>query len=347
MRGFKGLVPLLLIGFAGLAWLLFLSEPGSHWLTSFLSPPTTPGLVIGRVIALEGSLKRVHGGDVTKVSASPEKPLAPFDLHDGDRVETDSRTSVVVALNSKDEVELKSLTSVTFQLWNEQDPSSAVYMTLLAGDLDLRKEGVRGRAYVVRSGRLYLPSQIAAAAAEAAKPMALTVLRSAPLDMTLDSGLSEAAGDPENEGRIDSRIDNSDLRGSSMGGSDNTRDDFTPDSSSGANTATSGEPDRPDTGFSAEPETLSNEYIDEVIVSRQAQLQKCWLTRLKDKPNLKGQLMVQFEINRRGKVKEAKISESALNDEPLNKCVLTAFERLQFRTFKGPEISLTYPITFE
>ena len=202
---------------------------------------------------------------------------------------------------------------MTFQLWNERDSASAIYMTVMAGDVELQKGGVRGRAYVVREGRLYLPGQPAAK-----KALALTVLRSAPLDMTL--GSKDGSHPPAN--------------------------DFENDGSSSA-TAASGDTTRPDTGFSSEPETLSNDYIDEMIVSRQGQLQKCWLTRLKDKPGLKGQLMVQLEINRRGKVKEAKVTDSNLNDEALNKCVTSVLERIPFRSFKGSEISLSYPIGFE
>jgi hypothetical protein len=301
-----------LIGIAGLAWLLFLSEPGSHWLTSFLAPPPTPGPVIGRLMTIEGSGKRVHGGDVVNLKG----PLkSPFDLHDGDRFETDAGANALVLLNSQDEIKLLPLSSVSFQLWNEQDPASAIYLTVLAGDVDLQKAGVRGRAYVVRDGRLYLPGQ-----KSIKKAMALTVLRSAPLDMTL-SGEGTSPGDFETD----------------TGGG----------GAAGESTAASGESAKSDTGFTAEPETLSNEYIDEMITSRQSQLQKCWLSRLKDKPGLKGQLVLQLEINRRGKVKDVKVTDSTVGDETLNKCVITVLERIPFRSFKGSEISLSYPIGFE
>ena len=84
-----------------------------------------------------------------------------------------------------------------------------------------------------------------------------------------------------------------------------------------------------------------------MMVSRQSQLQKCWLGRLKDRPGLKGQLVLQFEISRRGKVKDLKITDSTFSDDTLSKCVMSVVERLNFRSFKGPEISLSYPISFE
>ena len=302
MRGLKGLGPLLLVGIAGLAWVLFLSEPGANWLASLFTPADTRGAAIGRLVFAEGLVRHVLGGDVQKLTS----PLnSPIDLHDGDRIETDNGARAVILLNSQDELELKPLSAVTLQLWNEKDAFSALYITVLNGDVESRKSGVRGRAYLVRNGRLYLPSQKASK-----KPMALTVLRSAPLDM----GLSSEKG-----------VD---------GGAD-----FEPDRSLPA--------DKTPSGFTSEHETLSNDYIDEMIVSRQAQLQKCWLSRIKDKPDKKGQILIQFEISRRGKVKELKVADSSLSDESLQKCVLTVIERITFRSFKGPEISVSYPINFE
>lgn len=296
MRALKGLAPLLLIGIAGLAWLLFISEPGARWLSKVFAPAPPPGPTVGRVMSVSGSVKRIRGGDVAVIASTPAE------LHDGERLETDAGASALVLLNSQDEIALSPLSGVAFQLWNEQDPQSAIYLTVLGGDIDLKKPGVHGRAYVVRDGRLYLPGQKAVK-----KPMALTVLRSAPLDMTLNAPSTE---------------------------------DFEPDSASAAKPAET-------TSFAGEPETLSNEYIDEMIVARKNQLQKCWLGRLKDKPGLKGQLVLQIEISRRGKVKDVRVTDSTLGDESLNKCVMTVVERIPFRSFRGAEISLSYPIGFE
>lgn len=96
-----------------------------------------------------------------------------------------------------------------------------------------------------------------------------------------------------------------------------------------------------------EPQTLSNEYIDETISRRQFQLQKCWLSRVRTSVAQKGRVVVQIEISARGKVKNAQITDSDLKDEVLHKCVLDVMNRISFRPFKGPEISLSYPLQFE
>jgi hypothetical protein len=150
--------------------------------------------------------------------------------------------------------------------------------------------------------------------------MALTVLRSAPLDM-------ELAGDTPED---------SDFATYPSGEVSEPADEDPTEAGGGGKSAAT-----------ALPETLSNEYIDDTIASRQGQLQKCWMSRLQDHPDLKGQVTLQFEISHSGKVHELKIADSSLHDDALIKCVSSVIERIVFRGFSGPEISLSYPIRFE
>lgn len=299
MRLLRG--PLIIAGIVGLVTLFALSEPGARFLAGVVQSPHSVGPEVGRILSFEGQIKRVREGDVEIFAKPLDKPLT---VYSRDRIEVDGNSKALLQLNSNDEFELLSLTSVALQLWNERDASSAVYLVLNSGDAELKKAGVKGKAYVVRDGRLYSPGQKVSA-----KPMALTVLKSAPLDIELGSeGKNEASTDFQE---------------------DPQQEDAEPQS------------------LATEPETLSNEYIDEMVASRQSQLQKCWISRLKDNPELKGQVILQFEINRRGKVKEIRVADSTFEDDGLKKCAMSVIERINFRTFKGSEISLTYPITFE
>lgn len=305
MRTLKAIAPLAAVMLAAVAWLI-LSETGSNLISSWIKPWRPIGPEIGRISELEGSFKTVRDGRVREFTQLPQ----PLPVHSGDRIEVDDGSQVVLILNSQDEIELKSLTAAAVQLWNERDPGSPIYVTILGGETELRKAGVKGKAYLVRDGRLYLPGQKAIN-----KAMALTVLKNAPLEMQLaDEGMKENPA--------------------------NTAPDFAPEAGESDQ-----EPAEKDLG--AEPETLSNELIDEMIASRQQQLQKCWLTSVKDDMSRKANLIVQFTISRRGKVRDVKIADSSSNDEDLKNCVVTVFERLTFRSFKGPEISLSYPIQFE
>jgi hypothetical protein len=248
-------------------------------------------------------MKTIRDGRVEKFEGSLG---APVRLYSGDRLEVDAHSRAILGLNSKDEFEVSALSALSLELWNDRDPASPIYLTLLSGGLEVRQPGAKGKAYVVRDGRLYLPGQKASA-----KPLALTVVKNAPLDLQLTGPGPANAIAPT---------------------------DFS---------APAEEEDAPTSNFGAEPETLANEYIDESIAAKQNLLQKCWFARVKDDPNAKAQMMVQFEISRRGKIKDVRVSESSLDDEALKKCVIQVFERLSFRTFKGPEIALSYPLQFE
>lgn len=304
MRGLRGFGPLLAVAIVGVI-VVIMAEPISKWVAA--NRAAHNGMVIGRIVQAEGSVRRIHGSDIDLV---PSPVADPMELRDGDRIQTSIASKAVILLNSQDEFEMASGSILQFQLWNPKDSGSPIYVHSLLGTPNLRRAGIRGKAFLVKDGRLYSPGQ-----KPLQKPMALTVLRNAPLDLQL------ATGGAANSAPIDSATD-----------SVSATDD------SAATTA-------PPAGV--EPATLSNEYIDETIVSRQGQLQKCWLTRLKDAPNLKGQIVLQFEITKRGKVKDVRTVDATIDDETLKNCVISVLERTTFRSFTGPEISISYPIKFE
>jgi TonB family protein len=301
MKALKGYWPYLVVAFLGFL-VIVLAEPFSNWLA--LQGKGHEGLVVGRLTQGIGTIHRSHGAS-DEVIALPVAQA--IELHDGDRVQTAAASQAAVILNSQDEIEIAPESAVEFQLWNPKDSSSPIYINSLTGAVNSRRPGVKGKAYLVKDGRLYLPGQT-----PLAKPVALTVLRNAPLDLQLNE--------------------------TGHGGS--TSGDFEADTTPEDAAAVA-----PPSG--ADPETLSNEYIDETILAHQGQLQKCWLSRLKDTPAAKGQVVVQFEISKRGKVKEMRVADSTLNDEVLQRCVMSVIERIPFRPYKGSEISLSYPINFE
>lgn len=302
MRGLK-LLPFLIV--AGLLWFFTISDRGSAWIAGKVAPNSS-GPIVGKIVSAQGSLKRVNQGGVEPLKGPLEVAV---DLRDGDRIEIDRGASAVLLLNSQDEISLGELSAVSLHIWNSKDPNSPVYIQWFNGEIEARKKGVRGKAYLVREGKLYFPGQ-----KPADKPLALTVLRNAPVDMQLtDQSAAEDSGftADEKEGEEDQELPIDAAK------------------------------------FNGVPETLSNEYIDDMIVSRQSQLQKCWVSRLKDNPNLKGQMILQFEISRRGKVRELRVADSTLSDDVLKRCVMSVIERVPFRAYKGQEISLSYPINFE
>jgi hypothetical protein len=293
----RGPLPFVAVVVVGLILLLFLSEPASDWLAGLVIGERNRGAEVGKVVTLEGELKRISDGRET-VSMGPLS--SPLPLYNGDRLELSKDANAVVILKSQDELQISNNANLAFQLWDEHDAQSPVYVTIQQGKVELAKAGIRGRAYLVREGRLYLPGQ-------SAQPTRSTlVLNRSEVDLNM------AENQLQDDGEKDS----------------NTSD-----------------VDPPVTGPT--PETLSNEYIDETITRRQMQLQKCWLNRVRENPVQKGKIVVQFEISRRGKIKDVRVTDSDLNDPSLNSCITGVIERISFRSFKGAEISLSYPIQFE
>ncbi|MGE4131210.1 MAG: AgmX/PglI C-terminal domain-containing protein [Bdellovibrionales bacterium] len=283
--------------------LLVAAGPLANLLSKWISKSDPIPSEVGRMVTITGEVRIVRDGQVQKFD---EALKGPVPIVSGDRLEVSGKSTSLLVLNSKDEIELQPSTAAVLQLWNEKDPASAVYLTLLSGAGELKRSGVKGKAYVVREGRLYVPGKD-----QKEKPVALTVLRSAPLDLHL---ADENSAQPE------------------------TPTDFETDTSES----------EPEAKASAsEPGTLSNEFIDEVISSQQSNLQKCWLAKIKDQKGDKFDMVVQFEIGRRGKIKEPRVVDSSAEDLAFQRCVTSVFERITFRSFNGPEIAISYPLHFE
>lgn len=305
MSRLKKLAPLLIISALAIFWFVFFSDAISKWVAGLTSRSRYNGHVIGKVVRAEGSARILHLGDIKFVPSPTEHPV---ELRDGNQLQTSVDSKAIIILNSQDEIEVGPSALLQFQLWNPQDPNSPIYIRNILGQITLRKAGIKGHAYIVKDGRLYLPGQTTLD-----RPMALTVLRSAPLDMTLAD--EQPAADTSDTAKPVS---------------DDEADENAPAKAAGI-----------------DPDTLSNEYIDETMAGRQSLLQRCWLSRLKDAPSLNGQIVLQFEISRRGKVKDIRVTDATLDDETLTKCVISVISRITFRQYTGPEISLSYPIKFE
>lgn len=95
------------------------------------------------------------------------------------------------------------------------------------------------------------------------------------------------------------------------------------------------------------PAALSNEYLDGEIVKEAEQFQRCQSNAVREHGMVKGHILVGLTINPDGKVAEAQILSSTFQDERLFNCLLQVFRRVQFRSFNGPPIVRSYPLTFE
>ena len=64
-------------------------------------------------------------------------------------------------------------------------------------------------------------------------------------------------------------------------------------------------------------------------------------------PMAKGSIMINFEVEPKGKIQNIDIQSYQVSDETFNKCLTEVLKRIQFRTFDGPAISAVFPLRFE
>ncbi len=92
---------------------------------------------------------------------------------------------------------------------------------------------------------------------------------------------------------------------------------------------------------------LSQEVVGRYIQRYWAQFKYCYERELTKDPNLYGKITVTFTIAGNGRVSEASIIQTTMNNANVEECVLRVVRRIRFPTPKGGgEVIVTYPFMF-
>jgi TonB family protein len=94
-------------------------------------------------------------------------------------------------------------------------------------------------------------------------------------------------------------------------------------------------------------ETLSDEYISQIVNAQKPFFNRCYAQHLRLNPDSRGQIHLAFTINVQGKVATVSLIQSTLSDPQLEKCTMSVIERCRFKAFDGDPIVVNYPINFE
>jgi hypothetical protein len=94
---------------------------------------------------------------------------------------------------------------------------------------------------------------------------------------------------------------------------------------------------------------LPKAVIDEKLQSAQPGIRACYEAGLKTKPDLRGNVDINFVVAPDGKVAhaEARETDDALNDPATVECILTVLEKLEFPAPSGGRVFLNYPLRLE
>jgi hypothetical protein len=93
-------------------------------------------------------------------------------------------------------------------------------------------------------------------------------------------------------------------------------------------------------------ETLSSVYIEKTLSEQAESLRKCQLNSVRDNKRSEGNMLLSLTISPNGRIDHIKVLQDQVKNEQLASCAVSVLERMQFKTFSGLPITLTYPIEF-
>jgi outer membrane biosynthesis protein TonB len=95
--------------------------------------------------------------------------------------------------------------------------------------------------------------------------------------------------------------------------------------------------------------TLPKAVIDEKLKSAGTGIQACYERGLKSKPDLHGEVNIDFVVGTDGKVARAAAAEgdNALDDAATVDCILAEIRKLEFPPPKGGRVFINYPLRLE
>jgi len=92
---------------------------------------------------------------------------------------------------------------------------------------------------------------------------------------------------------------------------------------------------------------LSKSLVGEYLARYWSQFKWCYSRQLDKDPNLYGKVTVTFTISREGRVNEASVLNSSMNEMNVESCVLRTIRRIRFpKPDGGGEVIVTYPFLF-
>ncbi|HRO68701.1 MAG TPA: AgmX/PglI C-terminal domain-containing protein [Pseudobdellovibrionaceae bacterium] len=94
-------------------------------------------------------------------------------------------------------------------------------------------------------------------------------------------------------------------------------------------------------------ESLTADYIQDTLRSQRNLFFKCYTQLLQKAPGLSGDAAVAFTIEKNGRVREAEVSTSNLQDPAFKRCLSDAMKRVEFKSFAGDPVNALFPIRFE
>ncbi len=95
-----------------------------------------------------------------------------------------------------------------------------------------------------------------------------------------------------------------------------------------------------------EPGRLPRETVQGIIRRNFGRFRACYIDGLRQKPGIKGRVVVEVEIGTDGRVALARAASSEIAHPPFVACVVRAFEAIEFPASPGGAVRAVYPLAF-
>jgi len=86
--------------------------------------------------------------------------------------------------------------------------------------------------------------------------------------------------------------------------------------------------------------------VKRVIGRQMNKLAGCYRELLKNRPGLKGVIVVRMAIDRQGRISDLSATRNSTGSEALGKCVLKRLRKLRFPAHDRPRATFTFPFAF-
>jgi hypothetical protein len=93
-------------------------------------------------------------------------------------------------------------------------------------------------------------------------------------------------------------------------------------------------------------ETLSSRYIERTIEAQTGAFRRCQLNSVRDNLTAEGSLLFSITISPSGHIDHLQVTQDQLKNDQLLSCTRSVIERLQFKSFAGEPVTVSYPVEF-
>lgn len=294
--------------------LLFYSRDISKFIVGPFLPQQqdkTSTIVVATVATIAKDTSSATDATAEKDNQNQENDLKKVrELHHLDEISTPSDKPLRLIFTSGWVIDLKENSSAIVELYRPGETDSPALLSLITGEYALVTPGPLGQLFIMSDKKIYSPQNAPpqqVRTIEITEPGA-TVKSS--VEATVQSTIELPVNGVSAHGRVASKLPDKIIN------QDNT-------------------------------ETLSNNYIEQVLAGQSNSLRNCQLNSVRDRMPARGKLILTFTINPDGKIAGVKILQDKIKNKQLAKCVVAVIERTNFKPYTGAAISLSYPLEFK